>query len=83
MSQNPPTDRQLAKQLADLVQTIFQASCDEALDGDATEDFTKMFLMELDYLNGNLNEEEYLIQSNRFDRPCPEDEDDTNNQRIY
>jgi hypothetical protein len=53
MSQSIPTYRQIAKQLADNAQMILMSSCDEALDGDQTEELSMMFQEELNELNGN------------------------------
>ena len=54
--------RELAKQLAEqahnqLINTHTPNYDNEALDEDETEEFAKMFLQELDILNGNETEE--------------------------
>lgn len=50
---NPPTYKEHAKLLATIAHTIFQASSNEPLDGDQTEEFSMIFQKELDKLNGN------------------------------
>ena len=56
------TNKQLIEYVKEKAEEVFNLShgvCKEPLDGDMTELLSQVFYIELDYLNGNITEEEY------------------------